>query len=190
VDFIKIDTDGSDYQVLRGANEMLSTGKVLGIAVEGLFHGLVHAESSTFRNIDRLLTALGFSLFDLEVYRYSRAALPGPFVYRIPAQTQNGQVMWADALYLRDAGRPDYERDWPMALTPQKILKLACLFELFGLNDCAVELLMKYRADLDRLVDVGCYLDTLAPPINGKKLPYREYIRSFERNPESLYPPK
>jgi hypothetical protein len=133
---------------------------------------------------------MGFSLFDLEVYRYSRAVLPKPFVYRIPAQTESGQVLWADALYLRDAGRADYEREWPLTLSAQQILKLACLFEIFGLNDCAVELLMKYRADLDRLVDVGCYLDTLAPPINGKKLPYREYIRSFERNPESLYPPK
>jgi hypothetical protein len=158
--------------------------------VETPFHGLVHEESNTFRNIDRVLTGLGFSLFDLEVYRYSRAALPGPFVYRIPAQTESGQVIWADALYLRDAGKPDYERDWPLAPSPLKILKLACLFEIFGLNDCAAELLLKYRANIRHLVDVDCYLGALTPPIQGQRLSYREYIKGFEQNPESLYPPK
>lgn len=190
VDFIKIDTDGSDYQVLRGAKELLSTGQVLGLAVESQLHGLVHEESNTFRNIDRFLTGRGFSLFDLEVYRYSRAALPKLFVYRIPAQTESGQVMWGDALYLRDAGKQEYEREWSFALSPQKILKLACLFEIFGLNDCAVELLLKYRADIGHFVDVGRCLDALTPPIRGQRLSYSEYIRSFEQNPESFYPPE
>jgi FkbM family methyltransferase len=190
VDFIKIDTDGSDYQVLRGTKELLSAGNVLGLAVESQFHGPAHEESNTFRNIDRMLTGLGFSLFDLEVYRYSRRALPKPFVYRIPAQTESGQVMWADALYLRDEGKPELERGCPPALSPHKILKLACLFEIFGLNDCAVELLLKYRADIGHLVDVGGYLDTLTPHLHGQRLSYREYIRSFEQNPESFYPPK
>jgi len=67
VDFIKVDTDGSDYQVLCGARELLAGGQVLGVGVESQFQGLVHDESNTFRNIDRLLTGLGFSLFDLEV---------------------------------------------------------------------------------------------------------------------------
>jgi hypothetical protein len=158
--------------------------------VESPFHGLVHDESNTFRNIDRLLTGLGFSLFDLEVYRYSRAALPGRFVYRIPAQTESGQVIWADALYLRDAGRPDYESEWSFMLSPQKILKLACLFEIFGLNDCAAELLLKYRAEVGHLVDVNRYLDSLTPSVQSARPSYREYVRGFEENPESFYPPK
>jgi hypothetical protein len=122
VDFIKIDTDGSDYQVLLGAQELMARSPVLGVAVECQFQGPVHEAANIFGNIDRLLRRLGFSLFDIEVYRYSRAALPKPFVYRIPAQTTSGQVLWADALYLRDAGERSYEAKWSLPLTEQKIL--------------------------------------------------------------------
>jgi FkbM family methyltransferase len=190
VDFIKVDTDGSDYQVLRGAKELLSRGQVLGVGVECQFHGLVHDESNTFRNIDRLLTGQGFSLFDLEVYRYSRAVLPKTFVYRIPAQTQGGQVLWGDALYLRDAGNKDFERDWSVALPPQKILKLACLFEIFGMPDCAAEVLLKYRTDVNGVVDAGLCLDELTPLVDGQKISHASYAERFERNPASFYPPE
>ena len=188
VDFIKVDTDGSDYQVLRGARELLAKGQVLGVAVECQFHGLVHDESNTFRNIDRLLTGLGFCLFDLELYRYSRAALPKPFVYRLPAQTEGGQVLAGDALYLRDAGRNDYETTWSTTLPMQKVLKLACLFEIFGLTDCAAELLLKYRTGIAGVLDLESCLDVLARPVSGPWIPYREIMAKFERDPASFYP--
>lgn len=187
VDFIKIDTDGSDYQVLRGARQLLSERHVLGLGVEVQFHGLVHDESNTFRNIDRFLTSLGFSLFDLEAHRYSRSVLPKPFVLHMPAQTQGGQMLWGDALYVRDAGCEDYERKWSLQLPVYKLIKLACIFELFGLEDCAAELLLKYRALLDAYVDVNACLDLLTPPRNGRKS-YADYTLEFETNPSSFYP--
>jgi FkbM family methyltransferase len=186
VDFIKVDTDGSDYQVLCGAKELLSTGQVLGLAVESQFHGLVHDESNTFRNIDRLLTSLGFSLFDLEVHRYSRAALPRAFVLTKPGQTIGGQVVYGDALYLRDAGNEGYENDWGTTFPPDKIIKLACLFEIFGLEDCAAELLLKYRASIGSRLDIDRCLDILTPAVNGRQLSYRQYRQQFERNPDSF----
>ena len=190
VDFIKIDTDGSDYQVLRGARRLLSEKRVLGVGIECQFHGLVHEEANTFRNIDRLVTGMGFSLFDIEVYRYSRAKLPKPFVYRIPAQTHSGQVLWGDALYLRDAGSKNYERDWSIEVPAHKIIKLICVFEIFGLDDCAAEALLKYRNALSSSIDVDACLDILTPPLDSQKLSYARYIETFERNPIALYPAK
>ena len=184
VDFIKVDTDGSDYQVLCGAKELLSTRQVLGVGVECQFHGLVHGESNTFRNIDRLLTGLGFSLFDFEIYRYSRAVLPRPFVCAIPAQTVGGQVLCGDALYLRDAGKEGYDNDWAVMFPPDKIVKLACLFEIFGLEDCAVELLQKFRTQIASLLDVDGCLDILTPSVNGQKFSYQRYLEHFERDPD------
>jgi FkbM family methyltransferase len=185
VDFIKVDTDGSDYQALRGARQLLSETCVLGVAVESQFHGLVHDESNTFRNIDRLLTGHGFSLFDLEVYGYSRAALPRPFVYRIP---DGGQVLWGDALYLRDAGKRGYEEAWQIRLAPEKLLKLACVFEIFGMEDCAAELLLKYRDVLGAIIPLNECLDLLASAVNGSQISYAQYTRRFEQDPASFYP--
>jgi hypothetical protein len=187
VDFIKVDTDGSDYQVLRGARQLLSETQVLGLGVEVQFHGLVHDESNTFRNIDRFLTSLGFSLFDLESHRYSRSVLPKPFLLRLPAQTQGGQMMWGDALYVRDAGNENYEGAWSLRLPAHKLIKLACIFEIFGIEDCAAEVLLKYRASLGAYVDVDACLDLLTPPRNGQKS-YADYTSEFETDPSSFYP--
>src|SRR5205823_1092351 len=94
IDFIKVDTDGHDYEVLRGCDEILRSGRVLGLAVEAQFHGPVSRDANLFSNIDAYLRSRGFGLFDLEVYRYSRAALPAAFVAGIPANTPTGQVSW------------------------------------------------------------------------------------------------
>ena len=189
VDFVKIDTDGSDYQVLLGAQELLRSCPVMGVAVECQFHGVAHEASNTFANIDRLLRRLGFSLFDIEVYRYSRAALPKPFVYRIPAQTTSGQVLWADALYLRDAGQKGYEDSQSTRLTEHKILKLACLMEIFGMEDCTAELLIQYRDRVGSLLDVDASLNLLTPDVAGDRLSYARYLQRFEQDPSVLFPP-
>jgi FkbM family methyltransferase len=190
VDFVKIDTDGSDYQVLLGAQELLVRSPVLGVAVECQFHGPVHDAGNTFANIDRLLRQAGFSLFDMEVYRYSRAALPKPFVYRIPAQTTAGQLLWADALYFRDAGGPGYEATWSVPLSEQKILKLACVLEIFGLEDCTAELLVKYRDRLAAQIDVDACLDLITPALEGQRPSYGGYLKRFEGKPDSFFPPR
>lgn len=188
IDFIKIDTDGSDYQVLLGARKLLSAANVMGVGIESQFHGLLHDQSNTFSNLDRLLREEGFSLFDLEVYRYARGAMPKPFMYKVPAQTVEGQVLWGDALYLRDAGSDTYEKTWQRSFDVLKILKLACLFEMFGMEDCAAELILKYKPSLESTVDVEACLDLLTPAFGDDRLSYRRYLQEFDRRPGAFFP--
>ncbi len=185
VDFIKIDTDGHDFPVLLGTEGLLRAGGVLGFSVETWFNGAAHDHANTFSNIDRFLRSRGFSLFDLDVYRYSRAALPAPFVYDIAAQTLTGQVMWGEAVYFRDLAMDGYEQMWAYSVTRERIVKLACLFDLFGLPDCAAELLIKHRDVLG---------ETVMPLLNDLArttdtgLSYEEFIRRFEADPQQMYP--
>jgi FkbM family methyltransferase len=187
IDFIKIDTDGADYGVLLGAERIMAESPCLGIFIEVQFHGDVSAEANLFCNIDSLLRARGFSLFDIEVYRYSRSVLPKRFVYDIPAQTIEGQVVSGDALYLRDAGDPDYEKIWDTSLPAGKILKLAALSEVYGLEDFAAEVLCKYRKELNSLVDVGHCLNLLVPEFAGKKMTFIEYGEAFDKDPRRWF---
>ncbi|MBI3416684.1 MAG: FkbM family methyltransferase [Verrucomicrobia bacterium] len=180
VDFIKIDTDGSDYPVLVGARQTLAAGGVLGLTVECPFLGPIDDEANLFGNIDRLLRNQGFTLFNLDVYRYSRADLPRPFLYDIPAQTTHGAVQWGEALYFQDLGDADFERMWPREFSPIKKLKLACLFEIFDLPDCAIELLKKFRSELAPLIDFDYCLDALTPELAGEKLSYQHYNKVFD----------
>ena len=183
VDFIKIDTDGHDFQVLLGAEELIRRGGALGFSIEAQFHGASHDYANTFANIDRFMRSHGFSLFDLDAYRYSRAVLPAPFAHDIPAQTVTGQVMWGEAVYFRDLGDPDYERMWPYDVTPERVVKLASLFDLFGLPDCAAELLLARSDAAPRSL-----LDDLAAEVSRESISYQELIGRFESDPQRLYP--
>jgi hypothetical protein len=182
VDFIKTDTDGHDYHVLRGAGITLSACPVLGISVECPFDGPVHPHANEFSNIDRLLRRRGFSLFDLDVKRYSRAVLPKPFCSDFPANTTDGQVLLGDAIYLRDAGDPEYEQSGGPRLSAVKLLKLACVQEIFGCEDCSAELLLKYAGQLRDYIDVQRGLDLLTPRFHGEALSFRDYNRRFDAN--------
>lgn len=187
--FIKIDTDGHDFEVLQGAANLLESASLLGVLVEAPFHGDLRGEHvNVFANIDRFLRARGLVLFDLTTWRYSRACLPSKFVYEIPAQTERGQVLWGDALYFRDYGHPDAERLLGKAPQDNDLLKLACLFEIFSLDDCAAELLEKYRARLGNALGVDAGLDLVTPTVDGRRISYREFQRFFEEDPRHFYP--
>jgi hypothetical protein len=188
IDFVKVDTDGHDYPVLLGARDLLSAGGVLGLSVEVQFHGPVHEHANLFSQIDLLLRGHGFTLFDLDTYRYTRAALPGRFVYDIPAQTTTGQVLWGEAIYLRDLGDPGYERMWGRTFDDAKLVKLACLFELFGLPDCAAELLLKYPA-LAQAIDVERCLNALTAQVTGERTAFRDHGAAFDRDATARFAP-
>jgi FkbM family methyltransferase len=187
VDFLKVDTDGHDIEVLLGARNLLKAG-CLGVSVEAQFHGADHPYANTFGNIDRLMREAGLTLFDLEPFRYTRAALPGPFVYDLAAQTHNGSVQWAEAVYARDLADLNYERKHAFTASGEDILKLATYLDIYGLQDCAAELLVNRRKIIEQLVDVDELLDELTPSSLGAGLPYAEYIAAFRRDPDVVMP--
>ena len=178
VDFVKIDTDGHDIEVILGAHGIFSASGVIGLTVEAQFHGATHEYANLFSNIDRIVRQHGFSLFDLQSHRYSRAALPAPFVKDMTAQTISGQMFWGEALYFRDLGAKDYELMWPYEITAERVMKLACLFELFELPDCAAELLLN-RGDFIDAETRESLLDLLTSGAPGS---YRAHIAAFEED--------
>lgn len=88
VDFIKLDTQGSEEEILIGANETLKG--VLGLEIEVAFHEIYHSQP-LFGQICSFLHARGFEFFDfITEYRYGRKELD-----------RKGQLAFADALFLR-----------------------------------------------------------------------------------------
>jgi FkbM family methyltransferase len=187
VDFLKIDTDGHDVEVLLGARSILKSG-VLGVSIEAQFHGADHPYANTFANIDRLMREAGFTLFDLEPYRYTRAALPGPFVHNLAAQTHNGSVQWAEAVYARDLADQNYERKNAFEPSSEDVLKLAVFLDIYGLQDCAAELFVNRRSLVAPMVEVELLLDALVRSASGAGRTYVEYMDAFHRDPDALMP--
>jgi len=181
VDFMKIDVEGAELDVLKGGINFLRKGTVLGVAAEVTF--VDSGPELALPSIDSLLRGLGFRLFDLEVSRFTRTALASPEEYEyVGAPSKRGQIIGADALYLRDAVPELGTVGGDSAWTDVSILKLACLFELFGLPDCAIELLREARSrqylaneNVDSLVDLA------TPLFMGADVTYQEYRTRLER---------
>jgi len=179
VDFIKTDTDGYDYSVLLGAEETLRRRRVLGVIAEVDFNGSNHPHVNLFANNDLYLRSLGFKLFDLDIRRYTRAALPGKFRHNMQAQTVRGQPAQADALWLRDFVDPGFQKTWTTEPSAQQLLKMVLLFEIFGLNDCAIELIDAFSESLSPIVDIELLRSVLTEEASGVS-DYGQYMSSFE----------
>ncbi len=189
VDFIKIDVDGWDLEVLLSAEQTIRNGPVLGCVLEVNFSGSADPTDHTFHNMDRLMRTWGFELFNLSTRRYSAAALPAPFRYdHAPHETLLGRIVQGDALYLRDpCGWPAHPES-RVELDSLKLLKLACLFELFGAPDHAAELLRNLATTLDPIAETKPLLHLLAHELDPRLESYDEYLRGFQEDPASFYP--
>lgn len=173
VDFFKLDTEGAEMDILEGSAKTLRKGGVLGAAIEVRFSKT--SGQPTFSDVDVFMRKMGFMLFDLEVYRFSRKALPQA-VKDINQPTGRGQVFSGDALYLRDAAA-EIETSGNSRWNDISILKLASIYELYGLPDCAIELLQT-AANKNYLkeLNIDDLINLLTPLINNKELKYQQYL--------------
>lgn len=133
VDFLKLDTQGSELAILEGAAETLRRS-VLGLEVEVNFAPR-YERQGFFADVDTLLRGHGFTLFDLEL-RYGKRR-EGIFL-----GGRKGQLTHANALYLRDltslrrlSGEAS-ARDERLA----RVLKAASIALLYGYVDFALEI--------------------------------------------------
>ena len=196
LDFIKLDAEGAELEILRGGERVLASPNLSGILSEIRFQREIN-HSPIFSDLDLFLRPHGFHLYDLQFHHQSRHGLPYPGLedYRLPtgerffAYTTHGQIMDGDALYFRDLLTPiNVERR--AALSTAQILKYAAFFEIYSLNDCAAELLTESERRLRGIVDLGQLLDLLTPPFKGQKLGYRDYrSRYFGFPAERAHPP-
>ena len=126
--------------------------------------------------VDKYLRERGFELYDLDVYRLSKKALPYPYLYAnyfddgrpAAGPSTQGQVFEANALYMRDLVAASAD--------PRRLIVAACLFEIFGLADCAAELILAHRDPFDALVPSDRLLDLLVPEVKGRSLTCRQYM--------------
>jgi FkbM family methyltransferase len=191
VDFLKIDVDGKDLEVLHSFASSLDSLQILGLLLEVNFHGSTAETDHTLHNTDRLMKGHGFELFDLTTRRYSMAALPAQYLYGFPAEGNYGRVLQGDALYVRDLGSPEHD-EFTARLAPGKLLNLVCIFSAFNLPDCAAEIVLRFDRTLAMLCDTEHMLDLLAAqaqgPFRRRPLTYRQYMARFEAQHPMFFP--
>lgn len=172
-DFIKVDAEGAELEILQGAQELLPS--VQGILSEVRF-AKKFCGCPEYWEVEKYLREQSFDLYDLDVYRLSKKALPYPYLYSnyfddgrpAAGPSTQGQVLWADALYMRDLLGTKRDR--------RSLIVAACLFEIFGLSDCAAELILAHRDVFGALVSPDELLNLLVPEVKGQRLTYKQYM--------------
>lgn len=174
VDAIKLDTQGSELDILRGATEILKTVSLIDIEVE--FNELYDGQP-LFCDVDRFLRDHGFVLWRMSnLAHYSNglvessnsgiliASDPGSFQ---TIEQDNGQLFWAQAHYVRREfapTEPDAELD------RERALKAAILVGQYGHWDLSLEILR--RSGDPKLLDV---LASVIKPC-GPQVPLRDQL--------------
>jgi FkbM family methyltransferase len=131
IDFLQIDVQGADLNVLKGATSLLERSG-LAIQIEVEFSHL-YKDQPLFADIDIFLRERGFSLFDMTQAYRTRSLSP------IYGKVHPGQLLWGDAFYLRDLLPKEVNQK---LRTPKQMLKLACIADILGFSDYALEILV------------------------------------------------
>lgn len=129
IDFLQIDVQGADLNVLEGASWILSRS-ILAVQTEVEFSHL-YVNQPLFADVDIFLRGKDFTLFELGTARRVRSRAP-------VSSLRGGQLLWGEAIYFRDLVREDINLSLK---TPEQILKLACIADMMHFFDYSFELL-------------------------------------------------
>jgi FkbM family methyltransferase len=136
VDFIKIDVQGGELEVLEGGRKTLLN--TLGLEVEVEFLEIYKGQP-LFGDVSRFVSDQGFEFYDFVTeYRYGRKNL-----------NRKGQLAFADALFLRT---PEYLKDNPTRFNSKKIMKYLEIAYIYNKIDL-IEVILDYFTNNKEVFD-------------------------------------
>jgi len=172
VDFIKIDVQGHELPILKGAVQTLSS--VMGLEVEVEFTPL-YENQPLFPELDAFVKKLGFELFDLRRYFWKRKA--SRFI-----DNRKGQLVTGEALYFKS---PERICEGNM-ISEDKILRSVVAYLAYGYLDqteclCDVALgkgilTKKIHGEINLLLNRLAH-DLIVPDFKGKGTLHRIFTK-------------
>lgn len=130
IDFLQIDVQGAELQVLEGASKILNRS-IIALQIQVEFAPL-YLNQPLFDRVDVYLKKQGCTLFDLAGRHRLRKRSP------IQSTEHPGQLLSGEAIYFRDLIAADF--NLPLQ-EPEQILKLACIADILKFPDYTLELL-------------------------------------------------
>jgi FkbM family methyltransferase len=187
-DFLKIDVEGYEQDVLRGAGKLLETG-VLGVEAESNF-GI----SPTYPNghlvaLHEILLQHRLLAFDMGFNRIPRASFQRALVRSghkaVAGEDKVGKPAKLDVLFCRDpideTDHPENYRTPSQHLSLDQLIKLTIVHELHGLNDIAVDTVERFAERLKARLDTEHAIRLLADP-HCRPGPLRRFFRNARRS--------
>jgi FkbM family methyltransferase len=147
VDFIKLDTQGSELAILEGATKILADS-VFGLEIEVYFAEL-YKDQPLFADVDPFVRQRGFDLIDICTTSWKHSI-------DMSLGFAKGRVMWADTLYFRSPQKMrEILKNMDDRLAFSKLLHALSVCQLYGFFDYAIELLDIAASDLIDREDIS-----------------------------------
>jgi FkbM family methyltransferase len=170
VDYMKLDCEGSEPHVLRGARKYLTASEPICVTSESGFNSSSLFPYSHFQAVNEILIEHRLSVFDINIVRAARSAYVAalrerpwsePDILTEVPHLDVGAPGTLDIVYCRDlvaeaVNRKSVESSQGSAGSPtvDRLIKAMINFELHGLMDCAFDICSSFQNQLRQRLDV------------------------------------
>jgi FkbM family methyltransferase len=141
IDFIKLDVQGHELPILKGAGCYLN--EAVGLEIEVEFEKM-YVDQPLFNEVDAFVKDNGFELFDIKRYYWKRKSSNN-------SKSQKGQLIFGDALYFKSPELILSDGN----ITQEKVIRTICVYLAYGYADLAQTLLN--MAQSSSLLDLYSY---------------------------------
>jgi hypothetical protein len=182
INFLKIDIDSNDTEVLYGCENLLKKDNLFGIKIEVNF-----TEPDSPKNIYEpylYLSDNNFILHKIITNSYTSDKIPEKFFYNFSGQNFNGTDLYGDLIFFKTL-----DNNFIKTLDKNKLLNFCRILEIHNLNGIAAEILLNSKEKFNS-EEVQNYLNKLceksSTEIFGKILNYKTFIDLIDDNPQIL----
>jgi FkbM family methyltransferase len=197
-DYIKIDVEGFEKDVLLGAHELLGVG-VLGLQTETNFGVSPSYPKSHFGTLAEIALDNHLVVFDLVFNRIPRASFQQALISKglqpITEQDAVGRPATVDVLFARDLidemDHPEHYQTQCRPISLNQLIKSIIICELHALNDVALDTVERFaerlgaQLDVDRavrlLADPDCVTNEYRKQLYAQRRGYEEQLRGHEQ---------
>lgn len=182
INFLKIDIDSNDTDVLYGSENLLKNDNLFGVKVEVNFTNPV--SSKNIYEPYLYLSDHNFVLHKIITNSYASDKIPENFFYNFSGQNFNGTHLYGDLIFFKTL-----DKNFIKTLDKYKLLNFCRILEIHNLNGMAAEILLNCKGKFNSK-EIKKYLNKLCEKssfeIFGKVLDYKKFIDLIDDNPQIL----
>lgn len=183
INFLKIDIDSNDGEVLSGAIDLLNSKSLFGVKIECSFSKINTGRD--FSDICNYLNKFGFVLHKILKSPHVSSKLHDYFLLNRPAQNFEGSEISGDLIFFKTL-----DQNYIKSLSKEEIIIFCKILEIFKLNSLAIEVLSKTNEIFEKSEKVAIQdllTHSTSLKIYGKKYSYEEFMNKTNENSKILF---